>query len=1095
MGTSLFPFSVPQDIAERRRAIDPERSFIVQAPAGSGKTELLIQRFLTLLARVDEPEEVVAITFTKKAAGEMRDRVLASLERAQSGEPLENPRDAQQNELALAVLERSQAAGWDLLRNPGRLRIDTIDALSHAIVRAMPWLSRFGAMPEPVEDAGELYGMAASRTVRLLGGTAQQDSDAIRTLLEHLDVNVRTCERLIAQMLGRREQWLPIVTAGDIADLRQILEANMSDLVQFELTQARSLLPEDIAAALPRAIQLERMPDTDPLALPLWKELADKLLTQKGDWRKKLPAVDALRGERHEPLREALHALRDLPAPYYQDSQWRVLEALFHALKLAAANLRVVFQSRGQVDFNEITQAALDALGPVEQPSDLAFALGHKIRHLLVDEFQDTSESQKELLLKLTAGWDDGDGRTLFLVGDPMQSIYRFRQAEVGVFLETRSAGLGPLHPEPLSIQVNFRSSPEVVSWANACFAKAFPAVEDAAMGAVPFSDSVAFRWESGTVGVHPQFERNDEAEAVLTADLIARARAESPSQRIAVLVRARPHLVAIVKELRARGWKYRAVKVDTLAESEVVRDLLALTRALVHLADRPAWLAVLRAPWCGLTLTDLHAIAGWDHAATIWTLLHAPGIVLSEDGSARVKRFLQAIDPLMKQRRRVALRHWVEGSWIRLGGPACCRGEADRADAAEFFDLLQEFEQGGDLPEFDQIERRLSELFTKPDPGADDSLQVMTIHQAKGLEFDTVILPGLGKSGRMDDARLMHWLRHGDRLVLAPVPATVSEDGTLDDGDPLYRYLASVESRKESNEMARLLYVAVTRARRTLHLIGHVAVKKGGEMGRPDRRSLLHRMWPMVEEQFQAAFAGWKPSRGPGGDAVPAAALRRLRADWKRRAPGGLAAAGLTPVDPPFEVAPFEWVSSTLRHVGVLTHALLHRCLREGGDVEWVRAQRPAVRRSLLSLGVPPGECNEACGKVESALTRTLADPRGAWTLAASHEDSRSEVALTGRIGGEVVRGVVDRTFVGDDGVRWVVDYKTSSHEGAGLEWFLDNEMIRYQDQLERYGRLFREMEPERPVKLGLYFPLLGGWREWELPPLLSDPASPWNP
>jgi len=1091
VGSSLFPFSVPEDVAERRRAIDPERSFIVQAPAGSGKTELLIQRFLTLLARVDEPEEVVAITFTKKAAGEMRDRVVASLERAQAGDPLENQRDVQQNELALAVLQRSHDAGWDLTRNPGRLRIDTIDALSHAIVRSMPWLSRFGAMPEPVEDAGDLYHMAASRTVRLLGSSTERDSAAVRVLLEHLDVNVRTCERLIAQMLGRREQWLPIVVAGDVGDLRQVLEANMAELVRFELTQVRMLLPEDAARALPKAIQIERLPDADPLALPVWKDLADKLLTQKGEWRKKIAGpeaavVDALRGEAHEPLREALSAVRELPPPYYEDTKWHVLEALFHALKLAAANLRVVFQSRGQVDFNEITQAALDALGPVEHPSDLALSLGHRIRHLLVDEFQDTSESQKELLLKLTAGWDDGDGRTLFLVGDPMQSIYRFRQAEVGVFLETRTSGIGPLHPEPLSIHVNFRSSPEVVNWANQCFAKAFPQVEDAAMGAVPFSDSVPFRWESGTVRMHPMFERNDAAEAVLAADLIGQARAENPSQKVAVLVRARPHLTEIVNELKRRGWKYRAVKVDTLSESAVVRDLLALARALVHLADRPSWLAILRAPWCGLTLADLHAIAGWDHSATIWTLLHSPGIALSEDGGARVKRFLQAIDPLMKQRRRVALRHWVEGAWVRLGGPACCAGELVRADAAEFFDLLEEFEQGGDLPEFDQVERRLRELFTKPDPEANDRLQVMTIHQAKGLEFDTVILPGLGKSGRMDDTRLMHWLRNGDRLVLAPVPGMVSEDGALDDGDPIYRYLASVEARKESNEMSRLLYVAVTRARRTLHLIGHVAVKKGGDLGRPDRRSLLYRMWPMVEEEFSAVFANWKPVRmaSAAGAAPSALTLRRLDADW-RRSSATLSFSDGVVLEPPLDVVPFDWVSSTLRHVGVLTHAMLHRCWREGGDADWVRVQRPAVRRSLLSLGVSPGECNDACGKVEAALLKTLADARGAWILSRAHEDSRSEVALTGRIGGEIVRGVIDRTFVDETGVRWVVDFKTSSHEGAGLEWFLDNEMARYQDQLERYGRLFRAIDPDERVKLGLYFPLLSGWREWDLPKL----------
>ncbi len=1086
--TSLFPFSVPQDVAERRRALEPEQSFIVQAPAGSGKTELLIQRFLTLLARVDDPEEVVAITFTKKAAGEMRDRVLASLARAQSGEPLENPRDLAQNELALAVLQRSHERKWDLLRNAGRLRIDTIDALSNAIVRSMPWLSRFGAMPEPVEDSGELYRIAASHTVRLLAG-AGRDAESIRILLAHLDVNVGVCERLIAQMLSRREQWLPIIIAEDIQALRPVLEANMAELVRLELQQVQSMLPDIAVRELPRAIHLERLPTTDALALGVWRDLSDKLLTLKGDWRKKVSGpegavVDVLRSnEKYEPLREALHTLRELPPPYYQDNQWQVLEALFHALKLAAANLRVVFQSRGQVDFSEITLAALSALGPVEQPTDLALSLGHRIRHLLVDEFQDTSNSQRELLLKLTAGWDDGDGRTLFLVGDPMQSIYRFREAEVGVFLETRKRGLGVnLRPEPLTIHVNFRSSPEIVNWANACFKQAFPTVEDVAMGAVSFEESVAFRWESGVVRTHPLFDKDDEAEAALVADLIGAARAEQASQSIAVLVRARPHLKEIVKELKRRGWKYRAVKVDTLAESPVVRDLLALTRALVHLADRPSWLAILRAPWCGLTLADLDAIAGWEHKAAIWTLLRSPGLRLSADGAARLRRFLHAIDPVMSARRRAPLRQWVEGAWIRLGGPACCcSSDAERVDAAEFLNVLEEFDQGGDLPEFDSIEQRLRELFTNPDPEADPTLQVMTIHQAKGLEFDTVILPGLGKAGRPDDTRLMHWLRNGDRLVLAPVPKT------LDDEDPIYKYLAAVEARKESNELARLLYVATTRARRNLHLIGQVGIRKGGEMARPDRRSLLYRMWPMVEEEFAAAFAS-RNAAGPGASRVASAApeqrqnpkLRRVATGWTAPLPASNGAPVL-PDELDAEQS-FDWAGNTLRHIGVLTHACLHRCIRERGDAAWVRLQRAGIRRWLLSLGVPPGECAEASAKVEAALLNTLADSRGAWTLSAAHQESQSELALTGRLGGEIIRGVVDRTFVDENGFRWIIDYKTSTHEGSGLEWFLDHEQTRYRGQLERYGRLFRAMD-DRPIKLGLYFPLLGGWREWDLP------------
>jgi ATP-dependent helicase/nuclease subunit A len=102
---------------------------------------------------------------------------------------------------------------------------------------------------------------------------------------------------------------------------------------------------------------------------------------------------------------------------------------------------------------------------------------------------------------------------------------------------------------------------------------------------------------------------------------------------------------------------------------------------------------------------------------------------------------------------------------------------------------------------------------------------------------------------------------------------------------------------------------------------------------------------------------------------------------------------------------------------------------------------------------------------------------PRARWILR-SHQDARSEYAITGVVGGEVVRGLVDRTFIDENGVRWIIDFKISSHEGGGLKAFLDEQQRRYSDQLERYARLFAPLG--RPVRLGLYFPLLDGWREW---------------
>src|SRR5438477_5242038 len=177
------------DAPQRERALDPAASFIVQAPAGSGKTEILIQRFLALLARVDRPEEIAAITFTIKAAAEMRGRIFDALGRARREACPDTPHEERTWQLARAALERNDALGWKLEESAERLRVQTIDALCASLTRQMPVLSGFGAQPEVVEDASALYREAARN---LLGALEDADDDAagdVAQLLRHVDNN------------------------------------------------------------------------------------------------------------------------------------------------------------------------------------------------------------------------------------------------------------------------------------------------------------------------------------------------------------------------------------------------------------------------------------------------------------------------------------------------------------------------------------------------------------------------------------------------------------------------------------------------------------------------------------------------------------------------------------------------------------------------------------------------------------------------------------------------------------------------------------------------------------------------------------------
>jgi len=1090
-------FIEPIDLDQRRAATDPTRSFTVQAPAGSGKTELLIQRYLRLLSVVERPEAIVAITFTRKAAGEMRERIVAALRDAKANEGPPMPHQRYTRELANGALASDAAFGWNLLEHPGRIRVQTIDALCTEIAASMPWLARLGAMPRIVDDVRPLYLEAARRTVLKLGG---EHGEAIEILLKHLDGDATRLRDLLSSMLAVRDQWIELaVQTGDVE--RELMEEAMARNVARALATADRLIPFELRSEWTRLAVYARQRDSAdwPHADQLreWRGLIDLVFTKDSGWRKRLDRnCGFLRGSDQQKnecmaligtltqipgLQDALETLRSLPTVRYEDAQWDVMRALFACLKLSVAELAQVFASEGTIDFCEIGLAARRALGDDDRPTDLAFHLHGRIEHLLVDEFQDTSGGQYELIGKLIADWQPDDGRTLFLVGDPMQSIYRFRQAEVGLFLDARERGIGSLRLEPLTLRANYRSVPAIVDRANAWFSEIFPKIADAALGGIPYSESIA------TAAAPPAdlFALADQNDAVtidlfagedfsLEADrviaLIHEARLRDPDGDVAILVRARSHLTAIVEHLKQAGLTFQAVEIDLLENRPVVQDLLALTRAVLQPADRIAWLAVLRAPWCGLTLADLEALVRGRETQTIWeSLQNLPA--MSDDGLQRAARVCDVLSEAFEERGRWPLRRWLERVWIRLGGPACLEGDAAALrDASDFLDLLEAEQSGADLADFDRFHERVHQLYAQPAASASQWLHVMTIHKAKGLEFDTAILPGLGQRERPDDARLFlfHQWKEEEKIerLLAPIPPPRGED-------PKYTYLQGVEKQKSRYERARQLYVAVTRAKKRLHLLGQVKFDKTGQP-LPHGGSMLSDLWPVLAPQEQIQVHRRVVDQGrASGDARGVTMLRRLPGSWMppeeaQPMPWEGEAREITLHEPAF-----EWVGESLRHTGTVVHAFLQRLGALGGAIP----ETSAIRKALLHEGVSPVDLGAAAGRVRAALEQIKMSDRARWIFA-GHSELRTEYAITGVVGGEIVRGKVDRTFVDSQGVRWIIDYKTSVHEGAGLEAFLDEQQRRYRDQMARYARLLRPLG--NPVRLALYFPLMDGWREW---------------
>jgi ATP-dependent exoDNAse (exonuclease V) beta subunit len=1157
----------PADHKVRQRALDTAASFIVRAPAGSGKTRLLIQRYLALLATVDAPEEVIAITFTRKAAAEMRERVMRALDAARSVQVAE---DEETVSLARAVVQRADALRWQLEFDPTRLRIQTIDALNASITRQMPLAARFGAQPESVDDADALHREAARATLALIDDD-HPAAEHVAALLSHVDNDVRAAESLLARMLAAREKWLRHLHGFDD---RVALEGAMQRARTRAIAEAARLFPADEKAETLALVRFSRPlrpehrastgvsqddvphawpdPDTGEDALPVWLMAATLLLTQSGSlrkpggvnvtagfplgetaqekidysaWKKRMKdLLERLSGQSMDWV-DAMASLRSLPDANYHEADWCILNAITSLLPVATAMLWHTFAQRGQCDFAEISQAAVRALGPDSEPTDLALALDYRIRHLLVDEFQDTSFAQFELLEKLVRGWSAGDGRTFFAVGDPMQSIYRFRNAEVGLYLRAMRFGVGEVSLEPLDLTVNFRSAVPVIEWINGSFAQLTPASDSEDLNRVPFAASSAHEDAPvhGAVSVHPLLLRDSQSEeeesasgnpglqeATLVVQLVRAALQEPAPAKTAILVRSRTHLADIVPALKEAGIAFKAVELDPLAGRGVVRDLVALVRAMLHPADRVAWLALLRAPWCGLNSSELAMLMGGQSvsggtlapdARPVWDILQDESRLsaLSDATRERVSRFAGQVANAQSAVHRVPLREWLEPLWLALLGPACLDQTSTLEDASAALDAIEAeaiVQTGGSaIEDFSALDRAIARLFAAPSNEA--RVELMTIHKAKGLEFDTVILPGLHRKTQGDARPLLVWHEEPDpqtgdaQLMIAPIREAGADDGA----DATYAYVQAQEKARQREEDARLLYVAATRAKRSLHLIGATKVKleKGVETASPPpAASLLATLWPAVAADFERALN--TPAVALGAFNPPVTEntnrLRQLARDAARPPlPPEIELPAQRVAPSPPARADFDWAGETARHAGSVVHLWLQNMAEEGIEhwsAERISDASQRIAVALVERGVAEADIAHVGARVADALTRTLADARGRWVLGV-HKEARSEWRVSGLTEGRVAHMAIDRSFIDEQGTRWIIDFKTGTHEGGDREAFLDNERERYRAQLEGYAALVSELDrasgvhTEGAIKLGLYFPLLGGWREWE--------------
>jgi ATP-dependent exoDNAse (exonuclease V) beta subunit len=823
--------------ARRRISDDLDATLFVEAGAGSGKTRSLVDRIVALVRRGVLMREIAAITFTEKAAAELRDRVRHAFER-QLGGP--------DGELFRVALEQVDGAA-----------ISTLHAFAQRILSEHPIEAR---LPPNVEVLDEVASQIEfEHRWRQFRDRLLNDPLLERTLLLAMATDVTLDDlRHLARVLG--DNWDLVADKERLpwdrgepptSDASDIAEGIAALLDRLEECRDRGdklcvHLSEQVA---PYLEQLRQAPDEYEVLRLLRQEHPRLVYQRKGskaNWRDHASVLAEMAGigRRKDALAGTI-AVRAL--------QRLALEVA--DFTLASAEQR---RSSGRLEFHDLLVLARELLRDEQHGVDVRRALRRRYRRLLLDEFQDTDPIQIDIAVLIASDdpgaaarpWSDvavAPGR-LFFVGDPKQSIYRFRRADIEVFLQARDT----FGDASLSLTTNFRTTPPVIAWINHVFGRLItyePASQPAYQPLDPAPEReppltgppVTLLGTVHTDEPNAELLREREAEDVAAAVVaalgwkVAEQHDGSDTWRrarlgdITILLPARTSLPALERALEERGVAYRAETSSLVYSTREVRELLATVRALADPTDQLSLVTALRSAAFGCGDDDLTTYKLQYRGA--WSLLAPPPDDLPDEhpvGQAlRYLRDLRAelpwlapsevLDRLVRDRRLFEL-GYAQGRprdlWRRL------RFVIDQArawSAAEAGTLRQYVEWA--RMQASESARVAETILPETD---DDSVRIMTVHAAKGLEFPIVILSGMTTASRGARSRVQVAFPPGGPLGLKVGTSLVT---------PEFEQFAPIDEQMDHHERLRLLYVACTRAKD--HLV--VSVHRKRRRSEPD--------------------------------------------------------------------------------------------------------------------------------------------------------------------------------------------------------------------------------------------------------------------
>ena len=1053
------------DSAAREFAVDPRHNVVLEASAGTGKTTVLVQRYVNLLKAGVEPSNILAITFTRKAATEMRERIIAELRKA-------------------AVLSEFDRTRWHALRDRiGEISISTIDAFCLSLLREFPLEADLDPGFEMADETEvpRLVEEALDRSMRIFNARASDDPD-IALVIAQLGAS-RTRAGLAALLDRRLVAWYAL----DRFLARGARDLHAGDVCQRAVLQLVAVLehaPGGLAAFLQdgpsghpryqlflRQVDRLRTPTSEAHTRAMLDRISLHFLTQDGAARRggsitpynasHYPSEAAARRHRAAVF-ELAPQIERVVRQFARELNVVLARGLRRMFAIALVQYRATLDARAALDFSDVLDRALTLLRRMDEFSQSRYRLESRYHHVLVDEFQDTSRAQWELVSLLIQSWGEGMGLatnpSIFIVGDRKQSIYRFRDAEVAVLQEAGQyiQALRPLDGVRRAISRSFRAVPELLDFVNEMCAEMAgnnppahgftygesdrfpPAPPQDRIGGPVLGISVADTPEACASAVAREVQRVLREEVVRDKKTGV-ARAAKPGD-IAILFRSRTSHREFERELERHGVPTYVYKGLGFFDADEIKDACALIRYLSEPTSNLRAAAFLRSGFARISDAALSALA--PHVAQA-LLEGCPDTVPLDDEDARVLAHLQARLPAwLELVDRVPPADLFESMLPALAYAYEIRGPRQQQaweNLKKMRGLIRRIQNRG-YATLARIADHIDALSAGDESNAVleaiDAVNLMTVHASKGLEFPVLFVVNMarGASG-------------------LPRPVRVIVDGEAQEPSvsvaPFMSELDELQREREQHETRRLLYVAMTRARDRLYFSS--ALKDGAL--KPGPGSLAEVLPASIRPLFAAA------ATGEGTIAWTTESGRTFHWRVCPAQPQDVEAAETrTPVAPALDVSDaredpsFDAAVSTSHHlsvtdwlarqegwgehdeshtsdnalVGMLVHRLFQAVSRH--------PDRDADIRSMLGGLVRPEE-----RAVASDVERAIDDATAIWRRLGDREEVSSllanaevfaEVPFSMKVeeGGQTVllRGTIDCLAAAPDGSLTVVEFKT---------------------------------------------------------------------